>query len=202
MSFKKNFSQAVDEISETAVKGSNEKYMEKLIADPGNEWSMKTLPDPVPNAVSTVTDDPVGTTVTHITGDTTINGSVSTRGSLKIEGAIIGNVDCAKDIHLRGKIEGDVSAENIEMTESEIKGNVTVKSSAVLKAKSVMKGDLHARTAEINGTVEGCVSANESVVILSNGNVTGDITTASFEVAKGAVINGKVTIDKTAREAK
>ena len=101
MSFKKNFSQAVDEISETAANGSNDNYNEMLIADPA------------PQAISSTDDDSVGTTVTHITSDTTINGSVSTRGSLKLEGSVIGNVECAKDIHLRGKIEGDVSAEKI-----------------------------------------------------------------------------------------
>lgn len=184
MSFKKNFSQAVDEISETTFNGEN-------------EWDLKSVQDPVPMAPASAGDDSAGTTTTHITKDTTINGSVSTRGSLKIEGTITGNVECDKDIYLKGRIEGDVSAENIEMTESEIKGNVTVKSSAVMKAKSVMKGDLIAKTTEINGKVEGCVNANESIIILSDGNVAGDITTSCFEVSKGAVINGKVTIEKT-----
>ena len=83
------------------------------------------------------------------------------------------------------------------MTESEIKGNVEIKSSAVMKVKSVMKGDLKAKTAQINGTVAGNVVVEGALVILSEGRITGDIATTSFEVSKGAVINGKVTIEKS-----
>lgn len=86
MSFKKNFSQAVDEISQKAAKVENPTSTgkENETAQADKEKAAIFTDQSVPVSVVAANDKSAGTTLTYITKDTTINGSVSTRGSRDI----------------------------------------------------------------------------------------------------------------------
>jgi cytoskeletal protein CcmA (bactofilin family) len=198
MSIRLNFIQAFDEVTQlgSADKSKEDKKTENL-KNGGRETDMRERADE-PFAQSGMGSEERDAK-TIITRDTQIDGSVTTKGSLDVDGVIIGNVSCEKSITIRGKVEGDISADDINMQSSDIKGNITVKSSAVMQKNSGIVGDLNAKTAEINGSVEGNIKAGESLVILSEAKISGDISTAVLEVSKGAVINGKVTIDTKAQ---
>ena len=88
---------------------------------------------------------------------------------------IEGNVRASVDLHIDGRIEGDlVCAALVQGSESVIKGHVT------------------AKTARIGGTIEGSIVADE-LVVEATAHITGDISYGIISIAQGADVEGRVT---------
>ncbi|HZV19000.1 MAG TPA: polymer-forming cytoskeletal protein [Sphingobium sp.] len=89
--------------------------------------------------------------------------------------AIHGNVEASVDLHIDGKVEGDIScAALVQGPESRIQGHIT------------------ARSARIGGQVDGSISAEE-LVIEASARVTGDVSYQSISIATGGLVDGKMT---------
>lgn len=132
---------------------------------------------------------------TIITKDSRIEGLLKTKHRLEVDGEIVGNVSCEKSLTVTGKIIGDILAERINSQGSHLEGNVSIKQDAIIESNSVIVGNLSAEDIEINGTVEGDVKASNSLVILENGQVFGDIITPKIKISEGAVIKGNVKVE-------
>lgn len=86
---------------------------------------------------------------------------------------VTGNISATVDLHIDGRVEGDVScATLVQGTESIIKGNVT------------------ARVARIAGTIEGAVGADELIVERS-ARIVGDCSYGSLKIDVGATVEGR-----------
>lgn len=86
---------------------------------------------------------------------------------------VTGNINATVDLHVDGRIEGDVAcATLVQGTESAIKGNVV------------------AQVARIAGTIEGSVSADELIVERS-ARIVGDCSYGSLKIDVGATVEGR-----------
>lgn len=89
--------------------------------------------------------------------------------------AINGDLTAKLDLHLDGKIHGDIScAALIQGEGSEVAGNVT------------------AESARIAGRIKGSITAGV-LVILKTARVEGDVTYGALTVEEGAQVDGKFT---------
>ena len=131
---------------------------------------------------------------TIITKDTQINGSLITSSALDIAGTVIGDIQCEADMRITGKVEGNVSAQSIEMSGSRIKGDVTVKGTAYVRQGSVMVGNLQASEAEVNGSIKGDLQIENTVQVLMEAHVVGDVKASILEISKGAAVQGRLMI--------
>jgi cytoskeletal protein CcmA (bactofilin family) len=88
---------------------------------------------------------------------------------------ITGNVSASVDLHIDGKIQGDLKCANLVQGEaSEIKGSVV------------------ADTAKLAGTIDGSIEA-KTLVIHASARITGDVTYESVTIEQGAHVDGKLT---------
>lgn len=100
-----------------------------------------------------------GATVSVLGGDTTISGSIK----------------ADTDLHIDGRVEGDVACTAFVQGEgSEVVGGIT------------------AESARIAGRVDGSVTARE-VVILKTARIRGDIVYDSLTIEQGAQLDGRLT---------
>lgn len=99
------------------------------------------------------------------------NGGLSFIGR---EVTIQGNVGGTGNLHIDGKIDGDVTA-----------------SSVILGADAMVRGNIVADSAQISGSVEGTIAA-KSLVIEATAKITGDLSYDSVSVASGAQVEGRV----------
>jgi cytoskeletal protein CcmA (bactofilin family) len=76
---------------------------------------------------------------------TTIEGKISTEGSIRIDGKLIGEVKAKANaaIGSTGNVEGSITAKNVSVS-GRVKGTVTVSEKLILEGKSVMQGDVRA----------------------------------------------------------
>ncbi|MEG2428910.1 MAG: polymer-forming cytoskeletal protein [Oscillospiraceae bacterium] len=128
---------------------------------------------------------------------TVINGGIQTRENIFVEGVVNGDIVSKGKVSIKGKVEGNVTGFDVELSCEELSGDINCESKAIIHAQTKLKGNLYAGRATVIGTVEGNIIAKESIELLDNAVVYGDIKAASISVAEGAVIYGMVTIGKT-----
>lgn len=87
---------------------------------------------------------------------------------------ISGNVEASVDLHVDGRIEGDLSC-----------------AALVQGADSQIRGHISAKSARIGGLVEGSIAAEE-LIVESSARITGDVSYETISIAMGGQIDGKM----------
>jgi len=88
------------------------------------------------------------------------------------------------------RIIGDIYSEEDIRIEGGLEGNLTSKGKVILGPQSVLKGNLKCVNAEVAGSVEGDVEANEQLSLRGNSSVRGDIKTSTLVIEPGSIFNG------------
>ncbi|BBB07018.1 hypothetical protein SPYCW_0034 [Sphingopyxis sp. EG6] len=88
---------------------------------------------------------------------------------------VTGNVSASVDLHVDGKIDGDLKCANLVQGEaSEIKGAVT------------------AETAKIAGLLDGSIEA-KTLIVHATARITGDVTYETITIENGGKVDGKLS---------
>jgi cytoskeletal protein CcmA (bactofilin family) len=88
---------------------------------------------------------------------------------------ITGNVSATVDLHLDGRIEGDLACANL-----------------VQGAESLIKGAIVAESAKLAGTVDGSITARD-LTIQSTARINGDVTYENLVIEPGSQVDGRFT---------
>ena len=86
---------------------------------------------------------------------------------------IVGNLNARVDLHMDGKVQGDVTCGNLVQGEG-----------------SLISGKVVAQSARLSGQVEGSIEAGE-LVIEASARVSGDVTYENLTIAPGGQVEGK-----------
>jgi cytoskeletal protein CcmA (bactofilin family) len=86
---------------------------------------------------------------------------------------ITGNLSARVDLHIDGKVQGDVSCGSLVQGES-----------------SVITGKVIAETARLSGRVDGSIEATE-LVIEASARISGDVIYENLTIAPGGQVEGK-----------
>ena len=98
------------------------------------------------------------------------------------------------DSYFKGELEFDKTAKIIGRFDGEIsgKGELQVTQSAALKA------NVRSSVATVDGSVEGDITAKDSVKLNANGKVKGNITATKMQMAEGASFFGMCQVGPNA----
>ncbi len=86
---------------------------------------------------------------------------------------ITGNISAKVDLHVDGRVEGDITCASLVQGES-----------------STILGAIIAETARLSGTVNGSVDARD-LVITASAQVTGDISYETITIEQGGHVDGQ-----------
>lgn len=100
-------------------------------------------------------------------------GNGSTFSVIGSDVVIAGNISAKVDLHVDGKIEGDLQCASLVQGES-----------------SQIHGAIIAETARLAGTVEGSIDARE-LIIESSANIKGDIAYDTITIEQGGHVDGQ-----------
>jgi cytoskeletal protein CcmA (bactofilin family) len=92
--------------------------------------------------------------------------------------SLIGTLSVHGDVHIEGRVEGEVAAS----------GEVNVHSTGTARAK------IEARDIIIAGTVEGSVVATDLVSIGASASLTGELHSSRLRVDEGATVNATIAM--------
>ncbi|HET9630011.1 MAG TPA: polymer-forming cytoskeletal protein [Novosphingobium sp.] len=101
--------------------------------------------------------------------------SSSTFSILGADLAIKGNLVASADLHIDGKVEGDIACAALVQGES-----------------GMIAGAITAQSARLAGTVKGSVDAG-TLVILKTARIEGDVAYETLTIEQGAQVEGKLS---------
>ena len=102
-------------------------------------------------------------------------------------------------IHEGCEVEGTLSVDNSLRIQGEFRGSIKARKTVTVDERATVTGDIQARTVIIYGAVAGDVTASRDVVIHATGRLHGNIKTPSFELARGAFLNGRTEMYRPER---
>ena len=165
---------------------SAEEELEKEESVPSaSDESSETLSTPVFDSDAEAKSD-----VTVITKGTTINGSITSDGSLEVMGTITGDIECLGKLTIIGNVKGNSTASEVYVNTSRLDGSIISKGSVKIGVGTVVVGDITASSSVIAGAVKGDIDVNGPVVVDTSAVVMGNIKSRSVQINNGAVIEG------------
>ena len=90
--------------------------------------------------------------------------------------------------------KGDVIATKSLRVDGVLVGNIKDAANVIIGETAQVKGNINANYVVIDGTVEGNITANDSIELLNKSRVTGDLTTTILSINEGAKFKGKSLI--------
>lgn len=125
-----------------------------------------------------------------ITMGMTINGDISSEGSVDIIGNINGNIDICGKLNVTGHINGNSKAAEVYADGAKINGEIVSDGAVKIGASTVIIGNITAASAAIAGAVKGDIDVRGPVTLDASAIVMGNIKSKSVQINNGAVIEG------------
>jgi len=167
----------IDALS-TEGENGKEEVKEKENKEKGNGYKL--------HAASLADDDEV----TIISKGTTIDGNISAKGSMEIQGNVTGDVECLGKLTVTGKVTGNLTAAEVYVNTERLEGAISSQSSVKIGLGTVLIGNITGTSAVIAGAVKGDIDINGPVVIDSTAVIKGNIKAKSMQINNGAIIDG------------
>lgn len=165
-----------------AVHMQEEKKMNETTANENLE-AVEAAPVQTPSAE--VSDE-----VAVITEGTTINGNMSSTGSLDIRGCVTGDVQCNGKMVVTGTINGNSNSAEFFADAAKVEGEVVSTGTVKIGLGSVIIGNISATSAVIAGAIKGDIDVQGPVVVDTSAVIMGNIKSRSVQINNGAVIEG------------
>ncbi|MBR4982989.1 MAG: polymer-forming cytoskeletal protein [Lachnospiraceae bacterium] len=140
--------------------------------------------------MNAIFNQPYSDEVSNITAGMTINGDITSQGSLELVGAVHGNINIAGKMSITGVIEGNSQAAEIYAESAKITGEVRSLGTVKVGHETVIIGNIFATSAVIAGAVKGDIDVHGPVVLDTTAIVMGNIKSKSVQINNGAVIEG------------
>lgn len=194
MSPKDNFAQAMKDLLDSNAAGKENDTQVDATTEVAAQESTVTAPTPVtPPERKIIPSDEV----TIIAPGTKIIGDINTDGGLQVGGEIKGNIFVAATLELSGKIIGDIEAEDITVSNSAIRGNVTARNSITMDKETVIVGDVVANNVEIDGKIKGNLTVADRAHIEADSILVGNLVSGTVNIEEGAMLKGDISITNT-----
>ena len=92
------------------------------------------------------------------------------------------------------RITGDIEVPGALVMCGQVRGDGDVKGPLSLADGARWEGEVHARSGVIAGSITGAIRVDEKLEIRATAVIRGRVTARSIAIAKGAVIEGEVTV--------
>ena len=99
------------------------------------------------------------------------------------------------------KIVGDVVSKADFRIDGIVEGNITTTGKVVVGKSGKISGKLNCSNADVSGSISGHIQISETLSLMSESYIQGDITTAKLSVEEGAQVDATIVM-KTGKQLK
>lgn len=89
------------------------------------------------------------------------------------------------------EIKGNIKVNGVVRIDGDIDGNLETDGNVIIGENARIRGNINAKSIIVGGIVLGNIFANESVKVLANSIVIGDILSHKVQIEDDALVNGK-----------
>jgi cytoskeletal protein CcmA (bactofilin family) len=99
------------------------------------------------------------------------------------------------------KIVGDIISKADFRIDGLVEGNITTTGKVVVGKSGKISGKLDCSNADVSGSISGHIQISETLSLMSESYIQGDITTAKLSVEEGAQVDATIVM-KTGKQLK
>ena len=99
------------------------------------------------------------------------------------------------------KIVGDIVSKADFRIDGLVEGNITTTGIVVVGKSGKISGKLNCSNADVSGSISGQIEISETLSLMSESYIQGDITTAKLSVEEGAQVDATIVM-KTGKQLK
>ena len=99
------------------------------------------------------------------------------------------------------KIVGDFVSKADFRIDGVVEGNITTTGKVVIGKSGKISGKLNCSNADVSGSISGHIQISETLSLMSESYIQGDITTAKLSVEEGAQVDATIVM-KTGKQLK
>ena len=99
------------------------------------------------------------------------------------------------------KIVGDIVSKADFRVDGTVEGNITTMGKVVIGKSGKISGKLNCSNADVSGSISGQIQISETLSLMSESYIQGDITTAKLSVEEGAQVDATIVM-KTGKQLK
>ena len=99
------------------------------------------------------------------------------------------------------KIVGDIVSKADFRIDGVVEGNITTTGKVVVGKSGKISGKLNCSNADVSGSISGHIQISETLSLMSESYIKGDITTAKLSVEEGAQVDATIVM-KTGKQLK
>ena len=100
------------------------------------------------------------------------------------------------------KIVGDIISKADFRIDGNVEGNITTTGKVVVGQSGKITGKLSCSNADISGSISGHILISETLSLMSESYIQGDITTDKLSVEEGAQVDAATIVMKTGKQLK
>jgi cytoskeletal protein CcmA (bactofilin family) len=93
-------------------------------------------------------------------------------------------------------VTGDINTESDIRIDGVLVGNMVTKGRLIIGASGRIEGDIHCKSAEIEGEIKGKIFVDELLSLKATALFSGDITTGQIMIEPGAIFSGNCMMNK------
>lgn len=160
--------------------------------EPEKKKTKKNTKEPVVEPVKEDEQEETDET-TIISRGLRIKGDIESSGSIELLGSVEGNVSCSGKLVASGNITGNTNSKEFYSDNAKITGDINCEGPVKIGNGSVIIGNLYAHSAVIAGAIKGDIDVHGPVIIDATAIVMGDIKSESFQINRGAVLEGYIS---------
>ena len=99
------------------------------------------------------------------------------------------------------KIVGDIVSKADFRIDGKVEGNITTTGKVVIGKSGKISGKLNCSNADVSGSISGHIQISETLSLMSESYIQGEITTAKLSVEEGAQVDATIVM-KTGKQLK
>lgn len=99
------------------------------------------------------------------------------------------------------KIVGDIVSKADFRIDGTVEGNITTTGKVVIGKSGKISGKLNCSNADVSGSISGHIQISETLSLMSESYIQGEITTAKLSVEEGAQVDATIVM-KTGKQLK
>ena len=187
-----NNEEAVTEEPEAEESETEESETAGLFKEPEKKKTKKNTKEPATEPVRKDEQEETDET-TIISRGLKIKGDIESSGSIELLGSVEGNVSCSGKLVASGNITGNTNSKEFYSDNARITGDINCEGPVKIGNGSVIIGNLYARSAVIAGAIKGDIDVHGPVIVDATAIVMGDIKSESFQINRGAVLEGYIS---------
>lgn len=99
-------------------------------------------------------------------------------------------------------IVGEIKSEGDYRIDGSLEGNLTIKGKVIIGTSGVVKGDIVASSADIEGETSGKLKVEKTLTVKANASISGDVTVGKLSIEPGATFNASCAMQVLKNEEK